>query len=133
MAQRQPNGEGFVSLFCSREVEKYKTISANFLYQMNARMEFLRTTTPEVPDENKQVREDLKKSSQVRVFNRLVKSPHFAHNKFVVFCDRNGNPEKVWTGSTNWTVTGLCTQTNNGILINDADIAAAYKARQTSF
>src|SRR5260370_30861042 len=44
MAQRQPNGEGFLSLFCSREVEKYKTISANFLYQMNARMEFLRTT-----------------------------------------------------------------------------------------
>jgi hypothetical protein len=34
----------FLSLFCSREVEKYKTISANFLYQMDARMEFLRTT-----------------------------------------------------------------------------------------
>src|SRR5260370_31269534 len=44
MAQRQPNGEGFLSLFCSREVEKYRTISANFIYQMNARMEFLRTT-----------------------------------------------------------------------------------------
>src|SRR5260370_14412762 len=45
VAERQRNGEGFLSLFCSREVEKYKTISANFLYQMNARMEFLRTTT----------------------------------------------------------------------------------------
>lgn len=35
----------------------------------------------------------------------------------------------MWTGSTNWTITGLCTQTNNGILIDDAHIAKAYKLR----
>jgi len=85
--------------------------------------------TPAVPDENKKVRLDLKKTSKVQVFDRLVKSPHFAHNKFVVFCDQRGQPAKVWTGSTNWTVTGLCTQTNNGILIDDANIAKAYKQR----
>jgi phosphatidylserine/phosphatidylglycerophosphate/cardiolipin synthase-like enzyme len=85
--------------------------------------------TAAVPDENKNTRQDLKKTSKVRVFDRLVKSPHFAHNKFVVLCDKKGQPEKVWTGSTNWTVTGLCTQTNNGILIEDAIIAEAYKKR----
>lgn len=85
--------------------------------------------TVAVPDENKKIRKDLKKTSKVQVFDRLVKSPHFAHNKFVVFCDKRGQPEKVWTGSTNWTVTGLCTQTNNGILIDDATIAKAYRER----
>ncbi len=81
------------------------------------------------PDENEKVRDDLKQNSNVKVFDRLVKSPHFAHNKFVVFCDQQGNPQTVWTGSTNWTVTGLCTQTNNGVLIDDADLAADYKSR----
>jgi phosphatidylserine/phosphatidylglycerophosphate/cardiolipin synthase-like enzyme len=85
--------------------------------------------TPAVPDENKQVRADLKKNSTIQVFDRLTKSPHFAHNKFVVFCDKSGNALKVWTGSTNWTITGLCTQTNNGILIDDANIAKGYKLR----
>ena len=85
--------------------------------------------TVAVPDENKKTRQDIKKNSKVRVFDRLVKSPHFAHNKFVVFCDKGGRAEKVWTGSTNWTVTGLCTQTNNGILIDDATIAKAYRER----
>jgi len=26
-----------------------------------------------------------------------------AHNKFVVFCDAQGKPAAVWTGSMNWT------------------------------
>jgi phosphatidylserine/phosphatidylglycerophosphate/cardiolipin synthase-like enzyme len=85
--------------------------------------------TAAVPDENKTIRQDLKKNSKIRLFDRLVKSPHFAHNKFMVFCDKQARAEKVWTGSTNWTVTGLCTQTNNGILIDDATIAKAYKNR----
>jgi len=34
--------------------------------------------------------------------------------------------EGVWTGSTNWTRTGLCTQNNNGLEITDDKIAAAY-------
>jgi phosphatidylserine/phosphatidylglycerophosphate/cardiolipin synthase-like enzyme len=85
--------------------------------------------TPAVPDENKQWRNDLKTTSKVRVFDRLVKSPHFAHNKFVVFCDKNGDPDTVWTGSTNWTITGLCTQTNNGLLIDDQKIATTYRKR----
>jgi phosphatidylserine/phosphatidylglycerophosphate/cardiolipin synthase-like enzyme len=82
-----------------------------------------------VPDENKASRQDLKKNSDVHVSDRLVKSPHFAHNKFAVFCDSKGDPASVWTGSTNWTITGLCTQTNNGILINDPAIALAYRKR----
>jgi phosphatidylserine/phosphatidylglycerophosphate/cardiolipin synthase-like enzyme len=84
--------------------------------------------TPAVPDENAAVRAQLKRSS-IHLIDRLVKSPHFAHNKFIVFCDKDGNEKSVWTGSTNWTMTGLCTQVNNGILIDGPSLAAAYKKR----
>jgi phosphatidylserine/phosphatidylglycerophosphate/cardiolipin synthase-like enzyme len=77
------------------------------------------------PDENAAVRPQLR--SAINLFDRLVSAGHFAHNKFVVFCDAGGTPRRVWTGSTNWTVTGLCTQANNGLLIEDDAVAAAYK------
>src|SRR5262249_10521120 len=32
-------------------------------------------------------------------------------------------------GSTNWTPSGLCTQANNGLLIDDADLADQFKER----
>lgn len=80
-------------------------------------------------DENADVREALKASKTVTVFDRLVGSPHFAHNKFVVFCGADGKPVKLWTGSTNWTVTGLCTQVNNGVEVQDPGIAQAYLNR----
>jgi phosphatidylserine/phosphatidylglycerophosphate/cardiolipin synthase-like enzyme len=86
-------------------------------------------STPAEPDENVNIRKDLQLHSSVNVHDRLVKSPHFAHNKFVVFCDKQGKPSTLWTGSTNWTMTGLCTQVNNGILIESADLAGAYRKR----
>jgi len=81
------------------------------------------------PDENAAVRKALRASGKINLYDRLVGSPHFAHNKFVVFCDADGTPRRVWTGSLNWTVTGLCTQVNNGIYVDDADLAASYLAR----
>ena len=35
----------------------------------------------------------------------------------------------MWTGSTNWTRTGLCTQTNNGLLVRNDAFAATYLAQ----
>src|SRR5262249_5065360 len=48
------------------------------------------------------------------------------HNKFLVRVDQGGNPLIAWTGSTNWTPTGLCSQLNNGLLINSPEIAGIY-------
>ncbi len=49
------------------------------------------------------------------------------HNKFVVECDASGkNPSRVLSGSTNWTTTGLCTQLNNVLVVEDAVIAARF-------
>jgi phosphatidylserine/phosphatidylglycerophosphate/cardiolipin synthase-like enzyme len=84
---------------------------------------------PGVPDENASVRKDLQLNSSINVHDRLVKSPHFAHNKFVVFCDKQQQPSTLWTGSTNWTVTGLCTQVNNGIVVESPKLALAYRKR----
>jgi phosphatidylserine/phosphatidylglycerophosphate/cardiolipin synthase-like enzyme len=75
-------------------------------------------------DENKAVRADLK--GTVDMHDRIVTAGHFAHNKFVVFCDANGTPERVLTGSTNWTMTGLCTQANNGLIVDDPDVAKYF-------
>jgi len=82
-----------------------------------------------VPDQNAAVRRQLRDAGAIRLHDRLVRSPHFAHNKFVVFCDADGTPRRLWTGSLNWTVTGLCTQVNNGIYLDSPDLARSYLAR----
>lgn len=48
------------------------------------------------------------------------------HNKFVVESDAQGNASRVLTGSTNWTTTGLCTQLNNVLIVEDTIIAKRY-------
>jgi phosphatidylserine/phosphatidylglycerophosphate/cardiolipin synthase-like enzyme len=82
--------------------------------------------TPPHNDENSVVRAKLK--TKVNVFDRIVKLGHSSHNKFVVFCDSNGTPQRVLTGSTDWTSSGLCTQANNGLIIEDPGVAADFLA-----
>jgi len=51
---------------------------------------------------------------------------HIVHNKFLIYADSKGKPQAVLTGSTNWTATGLCAQTNNVLIIEDPDVAQRY-------
>lgn len=81
---------------------------------------------PPEKDENEKVRAQLR-GTAINLHDRIVGSGHFAHNKFIVFCDAQGVPESVWTGSTNLTVTGLCTQVNNGVLIHDRNVAQDFR------
>ena len=60
---------------------------------------------------------------QHRMFNN---STHIGHNKFVVHVPPDGGKRSVFTGSTNWTSTGVAGQTNNALLIEDDDIANSY-------
>jgi phosphatidylserine/phosphatidylglycerophosphate/cardiolipin synthase-like enzyme len=76
-------------------------------------------------DENADAREALNKA-HVEVHDRMTAPGPLAHNKFLVRTDKSGTPVVAWTGSTNWTSTGLCTQLNNGLLIEDADVAQVY-------
>lgn len=49
------------------------------------------------------------------------------HNKFVVEVSADGLPLRVLSGSTNWTVTGLCTQLNNVVILQRPAIADRYR------
>jgi hypothetical protein len=60
------------------------------------------------------------------LYRRMLPAGDLGHNKFAVFTDGQGKPLMVWSGSTNWTPTGLCTQMNNGILIKDAAVGQIY-------
>ena len=75
-------------------------------------------------DGNAEARKHLNDNG-IPTINRMLKSKGLGHNKFVVL-STSSKPKTVWTGSTNWSTTGLCTQVNNGILIEDADLATLY-------
>lgn len=70
----------------------------------------------------------MKDRLQNRMFNN---SSHIGHNKFAVLLDRTGKPIEVWTGSTNWTPTGLCAQSNNTVIIRSEELAKIYFAYWT--
>ena len=63
-----------------------------------------------------------------RVIDRMFNSSaRIGHNKLAVYVT-GGKPTAVMTGSTNWTETGLCTQSNNCIIVEDDAVAADYFA-----
>jgi phosphatidylserine/phosphatidylglycerophosphate/cardiolipin synthase-like enzyme len=65
------------------------------------------------------------KAAGVAVIDRLLGKGDIPHNKFLVLSEK-GAPTAVLSGSTNWTATGLCTQTNNALVIESADVAQRY-------
>ena len=60
---------------------------------------------------------------QDRMFNN---NTHIGHNKFVVHRDPAGVAQAVFTGSTNWTSTGVAGQTNNALLVEDPVVAQTF-------
>ena len=74
-------------------------------------------------DENHDAREAL---AGCDLHDRMSAPRALAHNKFLILCDAEKKPQAVWTGSTNWTTTGLCTQANNAVLLRDPAIARFY-------
>ncbi len=83
--------------------------------------------TKEKRDGNQAARDRLKETAGVK-WDRIMPSNHIGHNKFLVYTDKKGKPQAVLLGSTNWTSTGLCTQTNNTLVIEDAQLAEHYRA-----
>jgi len=61
-----------------------------------------------------------------RDLSNAGRSSPSVHNKFVVESDAQGNAIRVLTGSTNWTTTGLYTQLNNVLIIENAAIAKRF-------
>lgn len=65
-------------------------------------------------------------AAKMRVHDRMLADGHLPHNKFWVLVDANGKPVAVLTGSTNWTATGLCGQTNVMVIIDDPEVAQLF-------
>jgi phosphatidylserine/phosphatidylglycerophosphate/cardiolipin synthase-like enzyme len=65
------------------------------------------------------------KAAGVTVIDRILGKGDIPHNKFMVLSENN-TPTAVLSGSTNWTSTGLCTQTNNALIIESKDVAQRY-------
>jgi phosphatidylserine/phosphatidylglycerophosphate/cardiolipin synthase-like enzyme len=76
-------------------------------------------------DENADARGSL--SGKIDIRDRMISPRALGHNKFLVVCDTGGKPRWVWTGSQNWSKTGLCTQANNSVLIDSPALAAEYR------
>jgi phosphatidylserine/phosphatidylglycerophosphate/cardiolipin synthase-like enzyme len=76
-------------------------------------------------DQNADARERL--ARRIDLQDRMVSPRALGHNKFLVICDEHKKPRWVWTGSQNWTKTGLCTQANNSVLIDDIELAKEYR------
>jgi len=65
------------------------------------------------------------KDAGANVIDRILGKGDIPHNKFLVLTENN-TPTAVLSGSTNWTSTGLCTQTNNALVIESKDVAQRY-------
>lgn len=65
-------------------------------------------------------------ASNTDVSDRMLSGDHIGHNKFVVYVDKDNQPQAVLSGSTNWTPTGLCAQSNNSVIIESPELAAFY-------
>ncbi|WP_315803230.1 phospholipase D-like domain-containing protein [Bradyrhizobium sp. SZCCHNS3002] len=65
------------------------------------------------------------KAAGVAVIDRILDKGSIPHNKFMVLTE-NGKPSAVLSGSTNWTSTGLCTQTNNALVVESPVLAQRY-------
>src|SRR6185312_2045401 len=76
-------------------------------------------------DQNEEARQRL--TGKIDLHNHMVSPRALGHNKFLVICDEANKPRWTWTGSQNWTKTGLCTQANNSVLIDDPELAREYR------
>lgn len=81
-------------------------------------------------DQNKAARKTLG-DKKLEIHNRMISPGALGHNKFLVLTNGATPPKPlaVWTGSTNWTKTGLCTQTNNGLFVKNNGFAKKFFAQ----
>ena len=80
--------------------------------------------TKKKSDGNQDARDRLEKTANAE-WNRIMPANHIGHNKFLVYVE-GSKAKAVLLGSTNWTPTGLCAQTNNTLVIEDAKLADRY-------
>lgn len=95
------------------------------LLEAKDRVHLILSNTGEDDKTNQVARESLHDSG-MDITDRMVSNGHIGHNKFVIYVNPQGKATTVMTGSTNWTYTGLCSQSNNAIIIESKQLAEHY-------
>jgi len=114
------NGECYCALYELNDAELLEKI-----LKAGSKVHIILSNTGPEDETNQVSRESLHKS-KVDIIDRFVSSGHIGHNKFVIYVNSKGKAQTVMTGSTNWTYTGLCAQSNNSIIIDSEKLAAHY-------
>lgn len=76
---------------------------------------------------DEQTQENVQELTDAGLIDNAVgrENVNLMHNKFIVL-SRNGKPQAVWTGSTNWSVNAFYGQLNVGHAVADARTAKAF-------
>lgn len=110
-----------LSIILSNSVEKKDDLSKPQYMNKKGQMVYHQISG----DANDKIRDQLR-ASGAEVYARVMPDGHIGHNKFLIYVDQNQVPQAVLFGSTNWTASGLCTQTNNTMVIDDEKLAKRY-------
>lgn len=83
--------------------------------------------TGEWDTENDPARTEMHSAGLAEMHDRMFNNNgHIGHNKFAVYVDKDGKPQAVLSGSTNWTENGLCAQSNNCYVAEKPELAAQF-------
>ena len=130
-AQKE-GGECYMALYELGDEELIQTIIATGK-QVHIVLSYSTTNGDPDPTAKGAPKKDAAPSSRQRlhdagidIYDRLLPVADIGHNKTIVYVDAKGQPAAVLCGSTNWTQTGLCAQSNNSVIIDDPKIAALY-------
>jgi phosphatidylserine/phosphatidylglycerophosphate/cardiolipin synthase-like enzyme len=120
---RAQAGEVYLALFELDDVELLNTLDA-----VGERANIILSRGPEAMRNSKRLDEVRKRLAGTRLYLRR-KAQRYSHTRFMVVCDREGKPQKVWTGSLPWTSSALYGKDSNALIIEDAAVAARYFAQ----
>jgi phosphatidylserine/phosphatidylglycerophosphate/cardiolipin synthase-like enzyme len=112
------------------ELGDTELVDALIAHKKRIRVILSNSSKPRGSDEwdfgNKDARKKLKKAG-VEVHDRMFNNNRIGHNKFAVLIGAGNKPKAVMTGSTNWTSTGLCGQSNNALIVESPEVALDYR------
>jgi phosphatidylserine/phosphatidylglycerophosphate/cardiolipin synthase-like enzyme len=123
---RRARAEGGTCFCALYELSDPELISA--IKETKGNIRVILSNTGAHDDTNEESRAELHAALGEAMHDRMLGGSGFfiGHNKFVVYVDSKNKPRAVLTGSTNWTPTGLCAQTNNAVVIESPALARTY-------
>lgn len=126
LSRAQNNGgECYCALYELTDTELIDTLSKPYVHLILSNANTTKNKEVIYDGENAPVREILANVDGLEITNRYLEGSRIGHNKFVVYVDKDG-PQAVLTGSTNWTPSAICGQSNNAIIIESPEIALAF-------